>query len=828
MNAIACLAWLADVAMRATLVLLLVLAARLLLRRESAARQHALMLTGVLLVCGLGMASTISPGYTPWVREHDVEQWMPVQVERSGRVGSAVFYTAEAIGKSRTLAVPPPSTAALASPRAFATGLLLIWAAGSALLVLRLMTGIADIMRVRRSFHCVSERWLETLFDDCRRTVGLARRVRLIVSKRFETPMAWGPPCAMIVLPKRALGWNRSRVRVTLLHEMTHLRRHDTSTQLLARLMCALLWFHPLAWLLLRCMQSDQEHACDDRVLGAGESAPAYARHLLCLAVGTPMPTAPGWAPFPGGGGRRDVATRIRRILRTGERREAVGLRRMIVLLALGLVVEAMLILAPSASPGDPPASVQLDETSVDSVLAPIESEMREMEIPGVVVSVVKDGHVVSLRGFGLADRESELPADPRNSIFRLGSITKIITAIALVQVLEDNRIDLDTPVASFVPELVVPSRSGEPVTFRHLLTHTGGFDQLGYGRHAGAPGDMLPLGEFLRTNLVAYQAPGVISTYDTYGITLAGYLIAKISGRAYTSYVEANVFRRLGMQHSGFQLPGSSDASFAIGYAGHGEQIEAQAWEYHHTTPASSANSTAEDMSRLMLALLDEGRLAGATLVSPGSCTTMLTQQFSNHPRLAGYGLGFLTERRNDRDVAQHGGSMEGFSALLFLVPTEKLGVFIAYNREDGRLGEAVTSALMRRFFPARTELELDPPYHGPVQIDRFTGEWVNTLRCHSCRGREGFYWRASPFEIKASGERELQIGGGPARAIAPLLFQRDDGLLIAFREDGAGNITHMFIRQTVYERPDSNVDTSTPPTVPTENDGSRSARQR
>ncbi len=349
-----------------------------------------------------------------------------------------------------------------------------------------------------------------------------------------------------------------------------------------------------------------------------------------------------------------------------------------------------------------------------------------------------------------------------------------------------------------------MPSASTSPVTFRHLLTHTGGFDQLGYNRHAERGSNVVRLETFLSNNLVAQRPPGQISTYDTYGMSLAGLLIEKLSGLRYEDYIVQRVFRPLGMASSGFAEPGADGLEYAVGYAGRGNEMRPQAWEYHHTVPASSANSTGAGMARFMKSLLDDCRYDGGQLLSTANCTAMLSQQFSNHPRLDGYGFGFLTENRQGRRVVQHGGSMDGFSALVYLLPDDDVGLFVAYNRDTSSVAARVSATLLERFFPARWPAQLDPPATDPVDITRFTGSWVNTLRCHTCQGRSDYYWTANPFEAAANESGELMIGGGPTRAIGPLLFQRDDGLLVAFRKDSNGRISHMFIRQTVFERPE------------------------
>lgn len=777
---------LGDLAVKASLVAGGGLVVRIALRRQSAARRHMVGLaTVVLLTCLL--LSTVSDGYRPWFS--------------AGLTGSnlAGFLTAndfmlEAIGK-RSLSDALRGETLLQQA---ALPVVALWLLGAAAFVLRLCWSIAAALSFRPAARRDEPSRLRRLANRAARDLGMAKAPRLAITSRAATPMAWGPPFSRLVFPERAADWSDQQLRMTLRHELGHIYRIDSLTQVLARMVCSLLWFHPLVWCVKQGLVRDQEEACDDLVVEAGESLTDYARHLLSTFVSS-RPVA--WTSLHGR--RPPISRRIRQLTTSNVRRQPMSRRS-----GAGLIVVAVVawlgFISPllSGSPGQQPAgAMPLTSGHAGQLVDVLTEGLRQHDIPGGVIVVVRQGETVLSRGVGVADRESDRPVDADRTVFRLGSITKPITALGLLMALEEKGASIDTAVQPFVPDIKVPSASESPVTFRHLLTHTGGFDQLGYNRQADSASKVQRLEAFLSSNLVAQSPPGLISTYDTYGMTLAGLLIEKLSGSRYEDYVRQRVFGPLGMERSGFGEPGRDSLEYAVGYAGRGENMRRQRWEYHHTVPASSANSTGTDMARFMKSLLDDCRRPGGRLLSKAVCSAMQTQQFSNHPRLDGYGFGFITENRQGRRIVQHGGSMDGFSALIYLLPDEETGLFVAYNRETGAVASRVAAALLERFFPA-DPLPLDPPYSAQLDVSLFEGNWINTLRCHSCQGRSDFYWSADPFEISANESGELIIGGGPARAIGPLLFQRDDGLLIAFRKDGKGRVSHMFIRQSVFER--------------------------
>jgi CubicO group peptidase (beta-lactamase class C family) len=239
-------------------------------------------------------------------------------------------------------------------------------------------------------------------------------------------------------------------------------------------------------------------------------------------------------------------------------------------------------------------------ETLVDSVMR---RGMENDHIPGAVFTLVQDGRVVFSKGYGFSDVDARRPVSPDSTVFRIGSITKVFTATAVVQLADRRRIQLDRDVNQYLKRLQVPATYAEPVTATHLLSHTPGFDELPGVRQARSAEALLALHEFLRDKLVRVRPPGRVTAYSSFGMALAGLLVEDVSGLSYEEYLRQHIWRPLGMTRT-YITPGGAPT----GYEYENGQVTRAPYEWYHTVPASSINSTAADMARFMIAHLEGG----------------------------------------------------------------------------------------------------------------------------------------------------------------------------------------------------------------------------
>jgi CubicO group peptidase (beta-lactamase class C family) len=445
-------------------------------------------------------------------------------------------------------------------------------------------------------------------------------------------------------------------------------------------------------------------------------------------------------------------------------------------------------------------------EGFVDAFFA---AEMNRRHIPGLVITIVKDGEPLLTKGFGWADLEEMAPVVPEKTVFRVGSVSKLITATALMQLAERGGIDLNADVGLYLNPIEMDDSFRQPITAAHLLTHTAGLDDRYIGIAARNRSEGISLRRYLASRLPPrVRAPGKLIAYSNHGFALAGLLVEEISGMPFDSYIERHIFQPLAMERTSFGLPPRLEADLAVGYRYLKDAFVPAAYDHFNLAPASSLNSTAPDMARFMTAVLEEGSYRGSRILSSQSIEEMLRRRFTHHPLLAGRTYGFHERFENGERAIAHAGGVRGYSSYLLLVPARRLGFFIAYNRfDEEKLYEEFRKRFFDRYFPAPE----DPRHRVPLaSVDRFTGSY-RSLRYLSKRSFEKLMTLFSEYRVTLEqGTLTVRYPDDfrqPSRweEVGPLLFRGigEDGHL-AFQENERGEVTHMFIGAEAYERLD------------------------
>jgi CubicO group peptidase (beta-lactamase class C family) len=783
---------------RETPLLLGALAAMPLLRRGSASLRHHVLLCAML---GFGLLCAWS------VQRSAAAVWSgPV----SGPTASGVVPTPFKFRDLRDPALGAPGGPARSWPAAA----LLIWMGGAAVLSGRWAGRFLAMLRLRGRARLVLDPDRLQLVQDAAGELGSPGRLAVLESDEVQVPMVWGPPGRFLVLPAASPVSSRGQLHMILLHELAHLRRRDTLWSTAGELLCCLVWFHPLLWLALARLRTEQEIASDDAVLRGKVRPSDYSSLLLEFArrerdSRTRLVPVLGTAASYGGA---PMARRLTSILDPRTDHAGPGLVQVLgvvlvfagLLAACGLLDPARVLARASTGPEQDAAAAgkPIDTPeSLERFLEPVFLEqMKSRNVPGAVFAMVKDGKPFLLRGYGRPALDRPEPVSPDRTLFRIGSISKVFTAVAVLQLADQGLLDLNDEVNRHLQRFKLDDRFPEPVRVRHLLTHTAGFDQHGLNRHASSRESILPLARFLEENLVRVRPPGQIACYDTYGVTLAGYLLEVLSGKPFHEALRDSIFEPLGMRRSNLYVPDALRKDVAVGYEGSSE-LAPQSWEFMNTAPASSLNSTAADMARFMLMLLNEGELDGKRVLSRQLALDLRTQQFTNHPALPAYTYLLMEGLDHGVRALCHGGSMTGYACFMMLLPQSRVGLFLALNREDGTFINGILSPLMQRLIadaivdPGREEAAAKQ-----VDLSRFAGVYADSLHNHTRSELGG--WMRQPFRIELDPQGRLVVGGLACTPAGPLLLRREDGLLIGFREDERGAVTHMFIRQTSYER--------------------------
>ena len=459
---------------------------------------------------------------------------------------------------------------------------------------------------------------------------------------------------------------------------------------------------------------------------------------------------------------------------------------------------------ATSATPaGVPGGTPELDAGNLRTFFAGLVPYMlKRNDIAGGVVAVVKDGHLLFARGYGYADVAKRTPVVADKTLFRIGSISKLFTWTAVMQLVGEGKIDLNRNINDYL-DFKVPSWHGKPITMRDLMTHTPGFAEVIRDLMVARPGQLVPLRTYLRKRMPpGIFPPGKVVAYSNYGATLAGYIVQRVSGEPFNRYVDEHILAPLGMSRSTFAqpLPDRLRPDMAKGYVTATDN-KSMPFELIQPWPAGSFTSTATDMAHFMIAQLQDGRYQGTSILPAATARQMHTRHYVAAKGLNGFDLGFYQENRNGLRIIGHGGDTNVFHSDLHLLLDKDVGVFMSFNskgKAPNGIAENVRTSLFRAF------LDHFYPYTPPAKPT------VATARRDASRVA-GWYWASrrenSAFRlvyllgqtrIKALPNGEIAVGmlkdpSGSVkrwREIGPLYYQQVGGqshLSFATRADGS-----------------------------------------
>ncbi|MGA9915726.1 MAG: serine hydrolase domain-containing protein, partial [Paraburkholderia sp.] len=319
-------------------------------------------------------------------------------------------------------------------------------------------------------------------------------------------------------------------------------------------------------------------------------------------------------------------------------------MRMLTIFATVALVVTGTSAMAQVASVARPPELTASDlETWLDGV---VPYALERNDIAGALVVVVKDGRVLWEKGYGYADVVRKKPMDPERTLVEVASVTKTFTWTAVMQLVEQKKLDLDRDVNDYL-DFKIPTAFGMPITLRNLMTHTAGFEErLKSYITVESPRD---LGSYLQSVPVPTRiyAPGTVQAYSNYGAMLGGYIVERASGEPYARYIERHILAPLGMKHSFIArpVPAALRSDLAKNYeqASSREPIAPDAIQELATDPAGSLLSTADDMSRFMRAHLQRGHFEDYQMLTPEATELMHRTAFVPMPGAQGTALGLF-----------------------------------------------------------------------------------------------------------------------------------------------------------------------------------------
>ncbi len=421
--------------------------------------------------------------------------------------------------------------------------------------------------------------------------------------------------------------------------------------------------------------------------------------------------------------------------------------------------------------------------------------QLATNDIAGATISVVKDGKILFAKGYGYSDVKEKKPVSANETMFRPGSISKLFTWTAIMQLVEQGKLDLNKDVNQYL-DFKIPEAYGKPITLKDILTHTPGFEEQIKDLFTF---DKKPfnLGEYVKTHIPRrIFPPGTTPAYSNYGTTLAGYIVERVSGQPFDDYIEEHIFKPLEMNRSTFRqpLPANLIPNMSKGYLLGSD--DAQRFEIVNAFPAGSLSSTAEDMAHFMIAHLQNGQYGEAQILKPETAKLMHSRLFALHDDANAMAHGFYEQTANGHRIIGHGGDTVQFHSNMLIIPDANVGLFISVNsagRNQSPTRDIVWDSFMDRYFPYTPE---NVKTLGTAKADAaaVSGSYYGSRRADG-----------SLFRLLAL-LGEATVSANEDDTISVSMFQDLNGKPKKFREVGPMKFQDVNGQETVIFKPDAN----------------------
>lgn len=498
--------------------------------------------------------------------------------------------------------------------------------------------------------------------------------------------------------------------------------------------------------------------------------------------------------------------------------------------LSITLVLSSLLMLsfaAPAAAETDGVASGQGMSVALNQAQGPTDAaemeafmddlfarQMEENHIAGAAIAVVKDGQLFFTKGYGYADLENKIPVDPQQTMFRIGSVGKVFTWTAVMQLVEQGKLDLDADINTYL-DFRIPDTYPQPITLKHLMTHTSGIEDRWLESLVTDSSELVSEREWLVDNFPGrVRPPGETAGYSNYNPMLAGYIVARVTGEPYDQYIHEHIFEPLGMSHSNVHVQISDGLRPFVARSYTYVDGTFQPFPDYLVQPAGLPSgfhqASVTDMARFMIARLEGGfygdASTGIRILEEDTAQKMLTTLYTPDPRLRGTAYGLFDFSDNGQWVLGHTGYAPVMASELLLLPDQHLGVFVAYNSVEARNGGLVFQhfgfqrAFFDHYYPASAGAPIQPPADFAQSVERFTGLYKSAINHSTTPEKVARLFGEFSMEIRDGGDGTLVIPMGAGRElrfveVEPLYFRQVDGSFsLVFREDDKGHITYMF----------------------------------
>lgn len=427
-------------------------------------------------------------------------------------------------------------------------------------------------------------------------------------------------------------------------------------------------------------------------------------------------------------------------------------------------------------------------------------SQKASKDVMGAVVTVVKDNQILLNKGYGFADYDNRVKVNADKTLFRIASISKPFTWTAVMQLVEQGKLDLNENVNTYLTEFQIPDTFPEPITMKHLMTHSAGFEDVVLNLGRCSADELLPLGTYLKDNLPRRVRPvGTYSSYSNHSTAIAAHVIEAITGMTWSDYIEQQVLAPLNMERTVARHPVPTDLlpDLSKNFDRKGGKWTHQDFLYWNIYPAGMMSTTGQDMANFMMAHLNEGTFNGASVLKPDTTRQMQSKLFSSMDDGNDWLHGFYESSRNGVKIFGHGGDLNAFHSNLLLFPEHNLGLFVSFNSEAGASARsALSSAFIHQYFPVEDDIRPAPPEDAKSRYADFEGTYGFLRRNMTDFSQLVLLVTNLQVSVTSKGYLSLTSGGAPTHYVEvndDRFRSMDNESEILFVRNEAGEVTHM-----------------------------------
>ena len=417
--------------------------------------------------------------------------------------------------------------------------------------------------------------------------------------------------------------------------------------------------------------------------------------------------------------------------------------------------------------------------------------EIKDKNLNAISIAIIKQDDFFWAEGFGFIDEEKKIKAD-ENTIYRVGSVSKLFTDIAIMKKSEVGGIDIDLPIQNYLPKFNPKNiYNNKPITLRQLMSHRAGIlREPAYGNYFAdnEPSLKKTVESINKSSLI--HPPGTKTKYSNAGIAVVGYTLEKVFQKPYVEFMQENVLNPLGMNNSSFKFKNSMSLNLA----------EANMWSYDGRSfkaprfelgmiPAGSLYSSVTDLAKFVNMIFSDGSLSGEKFINPGTLKEMFTPQFTNSEE-SGYGIGFRISKHNNYKMVSHGGAIYGYSTQLSALPEPKIGVVVASSVDiSNSITRKISSYALDLLIAKERRLQL-PEYIKTKSIekeiaDNLIGDYENALNRITIKKIENrIILENDYFEVPIKKFNSKFISDGKINQAGILIEKRGDTLIVNKKE--------------------------------------------